>query len=271
MTTRISSSIYENCFSHHGDVKDLAVKNSIPVPYFGDVTGYFNSPIRIITVGLNPSDKEFEDKKKNEIFHRFDVTANTPISLEQTLCEYFRKGDPYRIWFNSFETILNAMGATYGFPEKAEKTIALHVDAGSPIATEKKWSDLKAEELEKLVAPGRAIFKRLLAELRPHLVMASIGWSHIGPLEAEFVSLGPWQELVRYDCNENGHKLRAPAIVQMKEIEIGADKALWINGAAARNPYGMLTKPRKKLLSPLLLKEIKSRGIVKTLDESIPA
>src|SRR5262245_41962665 len=100
MTTRISSSIYEDCFAHlAGDAKILAVINSIPVPYFCDVSGYLDSSFLIITVGLNPSDREFEEDK-----HRFNVSARTPDALEQTLCEYFRK-NAYS-WFNSFETIL---------------------------------------------------------------------------------------------------------------------------------------------------------------------
>lgn len=36
--------------------------NILPIKWFGDRNAYMKSPVKIITVGLNPSDKEFRDK-----------------------------------------------------------------------------------------------------------------------------------------------------------------------------------------------------------------
>lgn len=263
MANRISSSIYEECITHHAamEAEGSVVKPSIPVPYFGDVTSYFNSPIRAITVGLNPSDREFLDRGK--IVQRFDVSAMTPNTLERTLCNYFRK-DPYRSWFNSFEVILNGMDATYGFPDKTKKNISLHVDAASPIATATKWSKLSREVSDKLVNVGRVIFRRLLVELQPHLVIASVARSHIDALDADFISLEPWSEFTRYDHDESGREFKSPVVIRAKEIDVGGGaRALWVNGAAAQTPYGKLTSLRKAELGVRLLEEIRSRDILK--------
>ena len=42
---------------HFKDVKDseLVVSNSIPILFFGDLEADLNSPMKIITVALNPS------------------------------------------------------------------------------------------------------------------------------------------------------------------------------------------------------------------------
>jgi len=46
---------------------------SIPLVYFGDYISYKKSPIKIVTLGLNPSYKEFPGNNK---FSRFYETAN---------------------------------------------------------------------------------------------------------------------------------------------------------------------------------------------------
>jgi hypothetical protein len=58
-------SVIAHTIEHFNDVKDseLVVSNSIPILFFGDLEAYLNSPIKIVTVALNPSDKEFSETR----------------------------------------------------------------------------------------------------------------------------------------------------------------------------------------------------------------
>ena len=46
----------------------VVVQPSIPILFFGDSAAYFASSVKVITVGLNPSKKEFDGP---DPFHRF--------------------------------------------------------------------------------------------------------------------------------------------------------------------------------------------------------
>lgn len=66
--------------------KDVVVKPSIPILFFGNADAYFASPIKIITVGLNPSRVEFPNEDR---FLRFDWARKIN---ERTTREEFRNG-----------------------------------------------------------------------------------------------------------------------------------------------------------------------------------
>lgn len=97
-------------------VLNLAVRPAIPILFFGDSEAYFASTLRIITVGLNPSGKEFPTDDR---FVRFPaVQPDSTVAAERdptrhisALNGYFRT-NPYRIWFNSFEPILNGFDSS---------------------------------------------------------------------------------------------------------------------------------------------------------------
>lgn len=46
-------------FAAYHAARGIRVDPSIPILYFGDLTAYENSPKRIVTVALNPSNVEF--------------------------------------------------------------------------------------------------------------------------------------------------------------------------------------------------------------------
>ena len=53
---------------------DFVVEPSIPIIWFGDIYKYFKERdhnLRIVSVGLNPSDNEFIDDNKRRSFYRF--------------------------------------------------------------------------------------------------------------------------------------------------------------------------------------------------------
>ena len=111
-----------------------------PILFFGDLDAYRASPVRILTVGLNPSLLEFPTE---DPFSRFPL-AEGPEGRESdrylaALSAYYRT-DPYRSWFNAFEPFLNGAGSSY---YSGETSTALHTDICSPVATSPTWSQAR--------------------------------------------------------------------------------------------------------------------------------
>ena len=81
----------------------MTVINILPIKWFGDIDAYMKSPVKIITVGLNPSDKEFREKNGDPFTTKLrfpDYIVGNDASLEKALNCYFEK-NPYRQWFNT--------------------------------------------------------------------------------------------------------------------------------------------------------------------------
>ena len=82
-----------------------------PILFFGDLDAYRTSPLRMLTVGLNPSLHEFPAA---EPFRRFplarDSLGREPVRYLDAMSAYFRT-DPYRSWFGAFEPLLNGAGS----------------------------------------------------------------------------------------------------------------------------------------------------------------
>lgn len=79
-----------------------ATPNSAPVLYFGDMNRYRVCSLRVVTVGVNPSGKEFPVDAPwsrfpvEEIAHAEDVGPLIPDYL-RALNNYFRL-DPHKRW-----------------------------------------------------------------------------------------------------------------------------------------------------------------------------
>ena len=148
----IKNRLQSNC-----PIPSLLVPKSTPVISFGDF-----ERARVFTLGINPSNLEFEDRKgellKNNL-RRLQTQSSlsaeygVPYSdrqLERILegCfNYFNKR-PYH-WFNKLENILLTLGSTY-----YEAGSAAHVDLVQ-WATKDKWGDLSNNEREELIDDGR--------------------------------------------------------------------------------------------------------------------
>ena len=96
---------------HYND--DYVVKPSLPILYFGDLVAYEKSPLRVVTVGKNPSDNEFRSNKNDGFsFFRFKNWNPNQKNLQETLNRYFFDA-PLHQWFSSFEPILNGLNCSY--------------------------------------------------------------------------------------------------------------------------------------------------------------
>ena len=160
--------------------RNWVVKPSIPILFFGNLENYKNSKLKIITVALNPSDKEFPITGKPRFsFCPQNLTDEDVNQYIQTLSDYFEKSDdhePYDLWFNKqTERIMNEMNASYyiGF-----KHMALHTDLCSPIATSPTWGDLEktisSEDYKQLKEEGYEIWLELMKLLKPDILLVSV-------------------------------------------------------------------------------------------------
>ena len=109
----------------------VRVTPAAPILFFGDHGAYRASPLRVLTVGLNPSLHEFPVGQPFRRFPLVDGRGREPGRYLDAMSSYFRT-DPFRAWFSALEPLLNGSGASY---YAAETSTALHTDICSPVAT----------------------------------------------------------------------------------------------------------------------------------------
>ena len=128
---------------------------SSPVPVFGNLTSAL-----LATIGINPSNREFVDGVGEELsgqsrrFHTLDSlglktwedadTRHFEDVLESYL-SYFA-WNPYQIWFNKLEYVLNGANASY----YDSRIGACHIDL-VPYATYRKWGELTGRQRSQLL------------------------------------------------------------------------------------------------------------------------
>jgi hypothetical protein len=181
--------LYERAIDHYRmfETERWIVPNSLPVLYFGDLARFRASGFRVVTVGLNPSNAEFETDR----FGLTTLGSLTPHTLELSLSAYFHR-EPYTRWFDrAFETLLQPLGASFYGHQRHEPTpswwtaqpnTALHTDLGTPLATNPTWSHLPEAVRQRLQATGLPLWRDLIQELEPHLVLISVAERHLAAL-----------------------------------------------------------------------------------------
>jgi hypothetical protein len=249
----LSDGFYRPFLDHFRDVETLrhVVERSMPIPYFGNLSAYLESPIRVLTVALNPSHSEFP---KNTA-PRFDVTnaLNSSARLETELSSYFYI-NPYS-WFRSFEPVLNGLGASYGgkFSSGNFLSTALHVDLCSPIATSPTWSKLSGSQKMPLLESGIQLYRHVISELKPRLILASVAKPLLSMLEVSPTKQDDWRKLIEYKTAINSKPMRVPIEVSLKDVMQGSLKMLIIaNGSAAQTPFGRFHLTRKLEVGAML-------------------
>ncbi len=219
---------------------DSRVRPSVPILFFGDLDAYFASPFRVVTVGLNPSRKEFPEDSR---FKRFpecgEITAADGERYLDGLCSYFRE-DPYN-WFGFYDTVLGGAEASY-YPGKP--STALHTDIASPVATDPTWKDLGESECSALQEKGGLIWHQLLKVLKPQMVLLSVARKHMERIE--FPALNGWRTIHEFKRTKDGERRRRPYPVCARWYEIMGDPSLFIFGQAAQKPFALLSSEQKR-------------------------
>ena len=118
------------------------IKTGIPILYFGDRRAYEKSPIRVVTVGLNPSWKEFPDNVDR--FPAAEAANEDRKAIQLALNEYFEKS-PYGSWFGCYEPVLNGIDASY-YANAGRPNRAIHTDLMSPVATNESKRSLVSSQ-----------------------------------------------------------------------------------------------------------------------------
>lgn len=235
-------------FDAHKD-KECVVTPSIPILYFGDLEAYDQSDFKVLTVGKNPSFIEFQEEKGRPYsFFRFPHWGNSEGALLPALNSYFKE-KPYTNWFSSFEPILNGMEASF-YDKKDYPCRALHTDICSPLATQPTWSRLEKRTQMELSGEGHKLWKELVEELNPDLMLVSIPRALF---ESVFGKQG--RVLSSFESRANGEKRRTPYLVWHTTYQLKSGKAVKVvYGQAAQTPFGTINKRQKNQIGELCRK-----------------
>ena len=226
---------------------EARVTPAVPILFFGDVESYLVSPLRVLTVGLNPSLSEFP---RDDPFRRFPLAAGT--GREDTgryldaLSAYFRT-DPYREWFGNFEPLLNGMGVSY---YQGQASTVLHTDICSPVATDPTWSRLRDTDRAALAADGVGLWHELVKVLRPHVVVLSVAKRHLGRIR--FDTLGPWELIHRIERTADGAARKKPYEAAGCWYDIGGERSLFVFCPASQTPLGSISNNHRHQLGSKL-------------------
>ena len=217
------------------------VTPSVPILFFGDLDPYWTSPLRVVTVGLNPSRYEFP---VGDPFRRFPLGGDSgdrePGRYLDAMSAYFVT-EPYSNWFNAFEQLLNGAGASY-YTESRGST-ALHTDICSPVATDPTWSGLERTARVALETDGRPLWHELLKVLRPQIAVLSVAKDHLRRIEFEPIS--DWETVHVFERKGDGSPRARPYEVRARWHEVGAEPSLFVFGQAAQTPLGTLHRNQK--------------------------
>lgn len=219
------------------EVSNIVTNPGVPILYFGDLEAYLASARRILTVGLNPSHEEFPS---SEPFRRFPLVAHLETnklgssdigSYVCALNEYFRR-NPYRSWFGTFEPLLQGVGASY-YLGTGSRSVSLHTDLCSPVATDPTWRGLTPSQRGKLMAHGRPLWHALVRALRPDVLVVSVAQQHLANIEFERV--GEKSEIFRIE------RSRPYSVVAQWLRLTPNNQALLVFGRAAQRPFGTVS------------------------------
>lgn len=156
---------------------DCVVKESIPVIWFGNIEKYKESELKIVTVGINPSLKEFPVLPEKPRFSIPDFLSDNEEKLYNTLNNYFNN-NPYTLWFEQYEKILEgSFNCSYGdkMQNKIDKlkNTAIHIDCCTAIATNPIWGHLDKNDKNKIIRDD--LFNSLIEYLEPDVILFSAG------------------------------------------------------------------------------------------------
>ncbi|WP_420618036.1 hypothetical protein [Candidatus Poriferisocius sp.] len=219
------------------------VAPSAPVLFFGDAVAYDRSPLRVVTVALNPSWREFP---AGDPFCRFPlaegIAAEDQDRYLDAMSAYFLTS-PYWTWFQHLDPLLNGMGSGY---RPGRPSTALHTDICSPVATDPTWSRLDDGDRQLLQADGVPLWHGLMEALRPHIVVLAMARGHLSDIAFAPVD-ADWGDLHIVDTKVGGNPREPPYRVQARRYAVGGSKALFVLCPAMRSPLPIGTAQKNEL------------------------
>lgn len=229
--------------------RSFVISESLPILFFGDLPAFSKQQKKIITVGLNPSNIEFQQNALAPYsFFRFPDYEKSTTSLEKALSNYF-KNQPYKKWFSTgYEPLLNGMHASY-YPEGARDKV-LHTDICSPLATQPTWSKLSPKAQQSLCKKGFDLWQQLIKSIQPNLIILSTRKSYLDQLNPSFI-----ETLYEIKQTKSGAP-RKPFYLDLFEVEILGHHTHLIYGAPKNLPFGSVTTDAKKRMGAIIKKRV---------------
>lgn len=241
---------------------EFVYKPSFPILFFGDSQRYFKSDIRVVTVGLNPSEQEFRsDRKVIDQFFRFPAARNIHQDRvkqkyekhEKALNDYF-KNSPYTNWFCSFEPFLNAMDCSF-YEINGKKNSALHTDLFSPLATTPAWSQLRKNNPFKYVRAeleqeGLALWHKLIELLEPDVLVISVAREYLKKIR--FLDLNSSMVFCKISNKLNNTPRRKKYEFELMKGTVICNEMKIVFGEAANTPFGTVSNLDKEKAGRIL-------------------
>ncbi len=224
-----------------------------PVLYFGDLPKFEASDVRIVTVGLNPSNQEFP---VGAPFCRFTgVDTDDATQYLSALNAYFRQC-PYTAWFDFYEQALLGAGASY-YGES--KNVALHTDIASVIPTDPTWSRLGSSTQNRLAKTGIKLWHQLIERLQPDFVIQSTAKQWLRRIE--FDHLTEWTTIHSFTKTQDGKCRKRHIDVQTRWHSLDSGKRfLLAHIPAAQKPLAALSHDQKRHAGEVVLGEWERSG-----------
>ena len=120
----------------------------VPILFFGDLDAYMTSRPRVLTVGKNPSSKEFPAGERFQRFPRLtgDRSDRKPGTYLKAMSDYFCCDKWYK-WFSDFEPVLTvreratlrAGPRRHSIPTSARPSPQIRRGADSPRTIVRLW------------------------------------------------------------------------------------------------------------------------------------
>jgi len=234
---------------------EFIVKDSYPILFFGNYERYFSSKLKIITVGINPSGKEFYEKGQRKL-KRFSK-INSFVSLEylEVLKKYFdiESRDPYSFWFDNFEKVLNGIKSSY-YNKKEYPYTALHTDLFTPLATDPTWSYLSEETQQRLIEQGIPLWHELIKILKPNIIICSFAERYLD--EIQFKIKEKWTKFYTIKKTKDGQDRKKLYIIKKAEININGSSLYVFWGNQRDMPFGNISDENKIDIGKLIAKEV---------------
>lgn len=244
--------LISDVLAHQRTFKDSGyiVKDSYPILYFGDYERYCASKIRIITVGLNPSDKEFPKGARLKRFPQ--IKPNSSSSLLEAYNNYFRE-EPYTKWFNSYKKLLEGIECSY-YDEEQFPNRALHTDICTPLATNPTWSKLKDKDFkQKIRGDGVKLWHDLVQILKPNIIICSFAEKRLKDIQFD---LSKWKTFVTIKKKKDGKCRKKPYLVKKAKIGIDNSFSYIFWGNQRNKPFGSISDGGKEKIGKRILKFI---------------
>lgn len=147
-----------------------------PILWFGDIEAYKKSSLKILTVGINPSDREFP----NDTFSRFPAWNNLTLqNYFEALNEYFNTN--YYDWFADLADSISLKEVwNCSFITNECQNTALHIDYHTPFATKPTWSKKALPDPIKQFLQNirKDYFQKIIDFLNPDIIFIGNGQCH---------------------------------------------------------------------------------------------